>query len=136
MTLLSLSLHALVATTPISLPLDPVLSISNLFTLAESSWFCFFINWINWHDKNLMNFQFIARDIPINLMIMGVQTPTNSNTSPLVWCTFHMFLIKIHWHVKLNYKEYWRVKILSQTSITWWITVFGILLLNIQTSTA
>nr|XP_023892746.1 protein COBRA-like isoform X1 [Quercus suber] len=34
----------------------------------------------------------------------------NSNT-PLVQCTSHMCPIRVHWHVKLNYKEYWRVKI-------------------------
>ncbi|KAI3473923.1 hypothetical protein Pfo_028121 [Paulownia fortunei] len=30
---------------------------------------------------------------------------------PLVECTKHMCPIRVHWHVKLNYKEYWRVKI-------------------------
>ncbi|KAJ3669791.1 hypothetical protein LUZ60_010115 [Juncus effusus] len=33
------------------------------------------------------------------------------NTNPLVQCTSHMCPIRIHWHVKLNYKDYWRVKI-------------------------
>ncbi|XP_022727669.1 COBRA-like protein 1 isoform X1 [Durio zibethinus] len=37
-------------------------------------------------------------------------TGTNSYT-PLVQCTSHMCPVRIHWHVKLNYKEYWRVKI-------------------------
>lgn len=31
--------------------------------------------------------------------------------APLVQCTNHMCPIRVHWHVKLNYKEYWRVKI-------------------------
>lgn len=35
---------------------------------------------------------------------------SNLNT-PLVQCTSHMCPIRIHWHVKLNYKEYWRVKV-------------------------
>ncbi|KAL6636888.1 hypothetical protein ACP70R_024460 [Stipagrostis hirtigluma subsp. patula] len=30
---------------------------------------------------------------------------------PLVQCTSHMCPIRIHWHVKQNYKKYWRVKI-------------------------
>ncbi|XP_078430119.1 COBRA-like protein 1 [Wolffia australiana] len=30
---------------------------------------------------------------------------------PLVHCTTHMCPVRIHWHVKLNYKEYWRIKI-------------------------
>lgn len=29
----------------------------------------------------------------------------------MVQCTSHMCPIRVHWHVKLNYKEYWRVKI-------------------------
>ncbi|XP_052204117.1 COBRA-like protein 1 [Diospyros lotus] len=31
--------------------------------------------------------------------------------APLVRCTRHMCPIRVHWHVKLNYREYWRVKI-------------------------
>ncbi|XP_042498579.1 COBRA-like protein 1 [Macadamia integrifolia] len=34
----------------------------------------------------------------------------NSYT-PLVQCTNHMCPIRVHWHVKLNYKTYWRVKV-------------------------
>ncbi|XP_010522480.1 PREDICTED: protein COBRA [Tarenaya hassleriana] len=30
---------------------------------------------------------------------------------PLLQCTSHMCPIRVHWHVKQNYKEYWRVKI-------------------------
>ncbi|KAI4346713.1 hypothetical protein L6164_007585 [Bauhinia variegata] len=37
--------------------------------------------------------------------------PTKNNFAPLVQCTRHMCPIRIHWHVKLNYKEYWRVKV-------------------------
>lgn len=33
------------------------------------------------------------------------------NTAPMIQCTKHMCPIRVHWHVKLNYKEYWRVKI-------------------------
>ncbi|KEH25134.1 hypothetical protein MtrunA17_Chr6g0455401 [Medicago truncatula] len=36
--------------------------------------------------------------------------PKNSIT-PLVQCTSHMCPIRVHWHIKLNYKEYWRVKV-------------------------
>ncbi|CAI9111710.1 OLC1v1012000C1 [Oldenlandia corymbosa var. corymbosa] len=32
-------------------------------------------------------------------------------TPPLVQCTHHMCPIRVHWHIKVNYKEYWRVKI-------------------------
>ncbi|KAK4756325.1 hypothetical protein SAY87_006452 [Trapa incisa] len=35
-------------------------------------------------------------------------SPSNQ---PLVQCTSHMCPIRVHWHVKLNYKEYWRVKV-------------------------
>ncbi|MED6180112.1 hypothetical protein PIB30_007269 [Stylosanthes scabra] len=34
-----------------------------------------------------------------------------AKSSPLVQCTRHMCPIRVHWHVKLNYKEYWRVKV-------------------------
>lgn len=30
---------------------------------------------------------------------------------PLLQCTHHMCPIRVHWHIKFNYKEYWRVKI-------------------------
>ncbi|KAI9381138.1 hypothetical protein POPTR_015G060200v4 [Populus trichocarpa] len=42
--------------------------------------------------------------------VVGLNTPTKDNT-PLVQCTKHNCPIRVHWHVKLNYKEYWRVKI-------------------------
>ncbi|GAU47497.1 hypothetical protein TSUD_285270 [Trifolium subterraneum] len=35
----------------------------------------------------------------------------NSSITPLVQCTSHMCPIRVHWHIKLNYKEYWRVKV-------------------------
>uniref|UniRef100_A0A0D3GTA0 COBRA-like protein n=1 Tax=Oryza barthii TaxID=65489 RepID=A0A0D3GTA0_9ORYZ len=31
--------------------------------------------------------------------------------APLLQCTQHMCPVRVHWHVKLNYKEYWRAKI-------------------------
>ena len=32
-------------------------------------------------------------------------------TPAMVGCTDHMCPIQVHWHVKTNYKEYWKVKI-------------------------
>ncbi|KAB1216816.1 COBRA-like protein 4 [Morella rubra] len=40
----------------------------------------------------------------------GLNTPRKDNT-PLLQCTHHMCPIRVHWHVKLNYRDYWRVKI-------------------------
>ncbi|KAL0422011.1 UNVERIFIED_CONTAM: COBRA-like protein 4 [Sesamum latifolium] len=40
----------------------------------------------------------------------GINTPRKDNV-PLLQCTYHMCPIRIHWHVKINYREYWRVKI-------------------------
>lgn len=37
--------------------------------------------------------------------------PEKNSLAPLVQCTSHMCPIRVHWHVKVNYKEYWRVKI-------------------------
>ncbi|KAK6913389.1 COBRA, plant [Dillenia turbinata] len=41
---------------------------------------------------------------------VGINTPRKDN-APLLQCTRHMCPIRVHWHVKQNYKEYWRVKI-------------------------
>ncbi|XP_020106674.1 COBRA-like protein 1 [Ananas comosus] len=41
----------------------------------------------------------------------AINGPGKSTLAPLVQCTSHMCPIRVHWHVKLNYKEYWRVKI-------------------------
>ncbi|XWS75670.1 hypothetical protein CRYUN_Cryun01aG0111000 [Craigia yunnanensis] len=44
--------------------------------------------------------------------IASVVPSTGKNSyTPLVQCTSHMCPVRIHWHVKLNYKEYWRVKV-------------------------
>ncbi|KAL0384844.1 UNVERIFIED_CONTAM: protein COBRA [Sesamum radiatum] len=40
-----------------------------------------------------------------------VSNSDKNNLAPLVQCTSHMCPVRIHWHIKLNYKEYWRVKI-------------------------
>ncbi|KAI7751699.1 hypothetical protein M8C21_003168 [Ambrosia artemisiifolia] len=40
-----------------------------------------------------------------------VNGPGKNSFAPLVQCTKHMCPIRVHWHVKLNYKEYWRVKV-------------------------
>lgn len=40
-----------------------------------------------------------------------VNGPNKNSLAPLVECTSHMCPIRVHWHVKVNYKEYWRVKI-------------------------
>nr|APR64077.1 phytochelatin synthetase-like protein 1 [Populus tomentosa] len=40
-----------------------------------------------------------------------ISPPGKSDNTPLVQCTSHMCPIRVHWHVKLNYKEYWRVKV-------------------------
>ncbi|PON50155.1 COBRA-like protein [Parasponia andersonii] len=42
--------------------------------------------------------------------VVGLHTPTKDNT-PLLQCTQHMCPVRVHWHVKLNYKQYWRAKI-------------------------
>ncbi|KAJ0980156.1 hypothetical protein J5N97_008411 [Dioscorea zingiberensis] len=41
----------------------------------------------------------------------AINGPGKTSFAPLVQCTSHMCPIRVHWHVKLNYKEYWRVKI-------------------------
>ncbi|XVF54453.1 hypothetical protein PTKIN_Ptkin05aG0181200 [Pterospermum kingtungense] len=41
--------------------------------------------------------------------VVAKNTSRGQNT-PRIRCTNHMCPIRVHWHVKLNYKEYWRVK--------------------------
>ncbi|KAF2312875.1 hypothetical protein GH714_040933 [Hevea brasiliensis] len=43
--------------------------------------------------------------------LASVVSSGKNDLSPLVQCTSHMCPIRVHWHVKLNYKEYWRVKV-------------------------
>ncbi|XP_066378624.1 COBRA-like protein 5 [Miscanthus floridulus] len=40
----------------------------------------------------------------------GVNTPRKDGQA-LLQCTPHLCPIRVHWHVKLNYKDYWRAKI-------------------------
>jgi hypothetical protein len=35
----------------------------------------------------------------------------NDAEEPVVRCSHHMCPIRVHWHVKQSYREYWRVKI-------------------------
>ncbi|KAL6287703.1 hypothetical protein ACE6H2_012093 [Prunus campanulata] len=44
------------------------------------------------------------------LSMVGVNTPKKDN-KPLLQCTRHMCLVRVHWHVQRNYKDYWRVKV-------------------------
>ncbi|CAA0828298.1 Protein COBRA [Striga hermonthica] len=43
--------------------------------------------------------------------LASVVSDNSKNLAPLVQCTSHMCPIRVHWHVKVNYKEYWRVKV-------------------------
>eukprot|EP00252_Welwitschia_mirabilis_P002939 TRINITY_DN12943_c0_g1_i1.p1 TRINITY_DN12943_c0_g1~~TRINITY_DN12943_c0_g1_i1.p1 ORF type:complete len:484 (+),score=54.19 TRINITY_DN12943_c0_g1_i1:61-1452(+) len=51
----------------------------------------------------------VESDSPI-LDTPGINTPTKTQ-QPLLQCTRHMCPVRVHWHVKVNYKDYWRVKI-------------------------
>ncbi|XP_008445923.3 COBRA-like protein 4 [Cucumis melo] len=42
--------------------------------------------------------------------VTELNAPTN-DSAPVVQCTAHNCPIQVHWHVKENYKGYWRVKI-------------------------
>ncbi|CAN1839135.1 COBRA-like protein 4 [Linum perenne] len=50
-----------------------------------------------------------SRDAKI-LSVAGIHTPRKDNTS-MLQCTHHMCPVRVHWHIKTNYKEYWRAKI-------------------------
>ncbi|KAH6761831.1 COBRA-like extracellular glycosyl-phosphatidyl inositol-anchored protein family [Perilla frutescens var. hirtella] len=49
-------------------------------------------------------------DSPYLASVVSQQGKINS-FAPLVQCTSHMCPIRVHWHVKQNYKDYWRVKV-------------------------
>ncbi|KAI3454789.1 hypothetical protein Pfo_011452 [Paulownia fortunei] len=51
---------------------------------------------------------FVESDSPHLLSVVSVLE--KNNLTPLVHCTSHMCPIRVHWHVKLNYEEYWHVK--------------------------
>lgn len=51
-----------------------------------------------------------SQDSPYISSVVSARGKSN-NLSPLVQCTNHMCPIRVHWHVKLNYKDYWRVKV-------------------------
>lgn len=59
--------------------------------------------------NNLTQPRCIENDSPL-LENPGINSPTK-NLAPLLQCTRHMCPIRVHWHVKLNYQDYWRVKI-------------------------
>ncbi|KAL6587573.1 hypothetical protein OROMI_000551 [Orobanche minor] len=49
-------------------------------------------------------------DSPYLASVVSERGKSNS-LAPLVQCNSHMCPIRVHWHVKVNYKEYWRVKV-------------------------
>ncbi|KAK8686233.1 hypothetical protein V6N13_125260 [Hibiscus sabdariffa] len=53
----------------------------------------------------------ISSDAEIRSVVgNNISTTTGGNRGSAIKCTNHMCPIRVHWHVKLNYKEYWRVK--------------------------
>ncbi|KAK7302348.1 hypothetical protein RJT34_13235 [Clitoria ternatea] len=44
-------------------------------------------------------------------MLQLPQAKDGTPPAPIVRCSHHMCPIRVHWHVKQSYKEYWRVKI-------------------------
>ncbi|GAB2300139.1 hypothetical protein Dimus_034180 [Dionaea muscipula] len=48
---------------------------------------------------------------PYLASVVSGSSHSGNSLTPLVQCTRHMCPIRIHWHVKLNYVDYWRIKI-------------------------
>jgi hypothetical protein len=42
--------------------------------------------------------------------ILALPDANGGPPTPVIRCTEHMCPIRVHWHVKQNYREYWRVK--------------------------
>ncbi|KAH9621102.1 hypothetical protein KSS87_022901 [Heliosperma pusillum] len=53
----------------------------------------------------------VEADNPFLASVVSAGSSKTGNNAPLVQCTKHMCPIRIHWHVKVNYKNYWRVKV-------------------------
>ncbi|KAJ4826455.1 hypothetical protein Tsubulata_023864 [Turnera subulata] len=74
---------------------------------------CFFVIILQSRDHSL---HFLCLWLPKQchlcqiLQLVGANNTRKDNTS-LLQCTHHMCPVRVHWHVKTNYKEYWRVKI-------------------------
>ncbi|KAL2935445.1 COBRA-like protein 4 [Bienertia sinuspersici] len=49
-------------------------------------------------------------DNPYLASAISAGGPKTSKT-PLIQCTNHMCPVRVHWHVKVNYKDYWRSKV-------------------------
>ena len=58
----------------------------------------------------LTNYFFWIRFNSTLLQKPGINTPRKDN-APLLQCTKHMCPVRVHWHLKLNYEAYWRVKV-------------------------
>ncbi|KAH6821886.1 COBRA-like protein 1 precursor [Perilla frutescens var. hirtella] len=43
--------------------------------------------------------------------IASAISKSDTNNLTRLQCTNHMCPVRVHWHIKLNYKEYWRVKV-------------------------
>ncbi|KAL3529650.1 hypothetical protein ACH5RR_008972 [Cinchona calisaya] len=52
----------------------------------------------------------VGSNSPYLASALAIAGKINSYT-PVVHCTSHMCPIRVHWHVKQSYKEYWRVKV-------------------------
>ncbi|KMZ61397.1 COBRA-like protein 4 [Zostera marina] len=61
-------------------------------------------------QRNVTPGSCIREDSPY-LMQSNINGPGKDIHTPLVQCTRHMCPIKVHWHIKESYKQYWRVKI-------------------------
>ncbi|KAL7617705.1 hypothetical protein Lser_V15G00570 [Lactuca serriola] len=54
--------------------------------------------------------QHISNNSPIS-RVVGSTSPHTEGNAPLKRCTHHMCPVRVHWHVKRNYKMYWHVRI-------------------------
>lgn len=82
-------------------------SLVKFFFSCYSSRFC-----LTKTESSYLYFSFHCTfDSPNKPHLATAVDDSKSSNSPLVQCTSHMCPVRVHWHVKLNYKEYWRVKV-------------------------
>ncbi|KAJ8536328.1 hypothetical protein K7X08_034729 [Anisodus acutangulus] len=68
----------------------------------------------SFYNNNIINCPTCACSCQNNLTHPGTCVDTSNEYRPLVQCTPHMCPIRVHWHVKTNYKAYWRWNLVVQ----------------------
>ncbi|CAB4274755.1 unnamed protein product [Prunus armeniaca] len=72
------------------------------------------------YDSNIVSCPTCSCGCPSNTSSPQICAERDAMNSfePLVRCSDHMCPIRVHWHIMMNYKKYWRLSNIP-TSMTW-----------------